>query len=60
MYKVTISIQEILERKITQEIEAESLEEAREILLGNILSDYKQEKIILDADDFVDVIIEVD
>lgn len=60
MYKVTVSIQEILERKITREIEVDSLEEAQDILLDRIKKEYKEEKIILDADDFVDVIIEVD
>lgn len=60
MYKLTISIKEILERKITREIEADSLEEAQDIFLDTVSKDYKEEKIILDVDDFVDVIIEVD
>lgn len=60
MYKLTISIKEILERKITRKIDAQSLEEAQGLFMEQILDEYKNEKIILDADDFVDVVFEID
>lgn len=59
MYEITVTIKEVLTKEITKKIDAKSLEEAKAQLLAEVRKLYDDEKIILDADDFSDVNIEI-